>query len=156
MVMTQEAKRQVPIRDDLFEWGEDGAHLLGSRCRECGEVTFPVNPFCPQCCKATTGNIRLSRFGSLYSFTVQRFRPPPPYRGADPFVPYCVGMVELPEGVRITSVLEGSDPAGLRVGMKVELLITTFFEDDEGNDVLAYKFKPVVDEAGGGTAGGER
>lgn len=147
MGMSQEAKRQIPIRADLFEWGEDGAHLLGSRCSECGEVTFPVNPFCPQCCKETTGKIRLSRRGSLYSFTVQRFKPPPPYRGPDPFVPYGVGMVELPEGVRITSVLEESDPAQLRVGMEVELLITTFFEDDEGNEVLAYKFKPVEDDA---------
>jgi uncharacterized OB-fold protein len=156
MVMSQEAKRQIPIRADLFEWGEDGAHLLGSRCRDCGEVTFPVNPFCPQCCKETTAKIRLSPRGSLYSFTIQRFRPPPPYRGPDPFVPYGVGMVELPEGVRITSVLEASDPAGLRVGMEVELLISTFFEDEEGNEVLAYKFKPVEDQAGRLTEGGQR
>jgi len=154
MVISREAKQQIPIRPDLFEWGEDGAHLLGSRCSECGEVTFPVNPFCPRCCRETTAKVQLSRQGSLYSFTVQRFKPPPPYRGPDPFVPYGVGMVELPEGVRITSVLEGSDPAQLRVGMKVELLITTFFEDEEGNEVLAYKFKPVEDDDGRAIGGG--
>jgi uncharacterized OB-fold protein len=71
---------------------------------------------------------------------VQRFRPPPPYRGPEPFAPYGVGMIELPEGLRVTAVLEEDDPARLRVGMEMELVITGFFEDDEGNEVLGYKF----------------
>ena len=137
---------KIPIKQGLFEWFEDGAHLIGSRCRECAEVTFPTNPFCPQCCAQTTEDIPLSQRGLLYSFTVQRFRPPPPYRGPDPFVPYGVGMIELPEGLRVTAVLEENDPEKLRVGMEMELTTTTFFEDQEGNDVLGYKFKPVESE----------
>lgn len=121
----------------------DGPRLIGSRCRECGEVTFPANPFCPQCCRETTANISLSQRGLLYSFTIQRFKPPPPFRGTEPFVPYGVGMIELPEGLRVTSVLEESDPEQLRVGMEMELVITNFFEDDEGNDVLSFKFRPM-------------
>jgi uncharacterized OB-fold protein len=73
--MSQTAKKQAPIREGLFEVLEDGAHLIGSRCRECGEVTFPANAFCPQCCTETTENLPLSRRGILYSFTVQRFKP---------------------------------------------------------------------------------
>jgi uncharacterized OB-fold protein len=138
--MSETAKKRVPIKEGLFEFLEDGAHLIGSRCRECGEVTFPANAFCPQCCAETTANVPLSRRGILYSFTVQRFRPPPPYRGPEPFAPYGVGMIELPEGLRVTAVLEEDDPARLRVGMEMELVITGFFEDDEGNEVLGYKF----------------
>jgi uncharacterized OB-fold protein len=145
--MTQPAKKQVPIKEGLFEWAEDGPRLIGSRCRECGEVTFPANPFCPQCCRETTENIRLSRRGVLYSFTIQRFKPPPPYRGPEAFTPYGVGMVELPEGLRVTSVLEESDPERLRVGMKMELVIARFFADDEGHEVLGYKFRPADEHA---------
>lgn len=134
---------KIPIRQGLFEWFDDGAHLIGSRCRECAEVTFPTTPFCPQCCAQTTEDIPLSQRGVLYSFTVQRFRPPPPYRGPDPFVPYGVGMIELPEGLRVTAVLEENDPEKLRVGMEMALATTTFFEDQEGNEVLGYKFKVV-------------
>ncbi len=141
--MKQPAKQQKPIKPGLFEWPAAEPRLVGSRCRQCGEVRFPADLFCPQCCTESTEEIRLSRRGRLYSFTVQRFQPPPPYRGPNPFVPYGVGMIELPEGLRITSVLEESDPDRLRVGMAMELVITKFFEDDEGNDVLAYKFKPV-------------
>ena len=141
--MAESAKKQIPIKAGLFEQHEDGAHLIGSRCRQCGEVTFPVNPFCPQCCTETTENIPLSQRGVLYSFTIQRFKPPPPYQGPEPFVPYGVGMIELPEGLRVTAVLDESDPARLRVGMEMELVIAKFFEDEEGNEVLSYKFKPV-------------
>lgn len=143
--MSQTAKKQVPIREGLFEALEDGPHLIGSRCRECGEVTFPANAFCPQCCTETTANVPLSRRGTLYSFTVQRFKPPPPYRAPEPFVPYGVGMIELPEGLRVTAVLEEGDPSRLRVGIEMELVLASFFEDDEGNEVLGYKFRTIKD-----------
>ncbi len=134
---------KIPIKQGLFEMLADGAHLVGSRCRECAEVTFPTNPFCPRCCEQTTEDIPLSQRGVLYSFTIQRFRPPPPYMGPDPFVPYGVGMIELPEGLRLTAVLEENHPERLRVGMPMELITTTFFEDQDGNEVLGYKFKPM-------------
>jgi uncharacterized OB-fold protein len=89
--------------------------------------------------------VPLSRRGTLYSFTMQRFKPPPPYRGPEPFQPYGVGMVELPEGLLVTAVLEETDPANLRVGMEMELVIASFFEDAEGNEILGYKFKAVAD-----------
>jgi len=52
-------------------------------------------------------------------------------------------MIELPEGVRITSLLETTDVDGLRVGAPMELVISALFEDESGNDVLGYKFRPV-------------
>jgi uncharacterized OB-fold protein len=133
----------VPIARGLFEWLDDGAHLIGSKCSKCSEVTFPASSFCPQCCRETTEKIPLSQRGRLYSFTVQRFKPPPPYRGVDPFQPYGVGVIELPEGLRVTSVLEESDPDKLQVGMEMELVIACFFLDDEGRQVASYKFKPL-------------
>ncbi len=141
--MTQLQKRQRPIKEGLFDSFGDGSHLIGSRCRECGEVAFPATSFCPQCCRETTESIPLSQRGVLYSFTIQRFKPPPPFRESEAFVPYGVGMIELPEGLRVTSVLEESDPDRLRVGMEMKLVITKFFEDDEGSEVFSYKFKPA-------------
>ena len=145
ITMSQPAKKQVPIKEGLFEVLEDGPHLVGSRCRECGEVTFPANAFCPQCCTETMVNVPLGRRGTLYSFTVQRFKPPPPYKGSEPFAPYGVGMIELPEGLRVTAVLEEDDPTRLQVGMEMELVIASLFEDAEGNEVLGYRFRSVKD-----------
>jgi uncharacterized OB-fold protein len=133
----------IPIAPNLFEFSADGPHLVGSRCVNCGEVRFPVNAFCPQCCTETTETVALSRRGILYSFTVQRFRPPPPYRAGEEFEAYGVGMIELPEGLRVTAVLVDDEPDSLRVGMEMELIVTKLFEDDEGRDVLGYKFRRV-------------
>ena len=133
----------VPIAPSLFEFSSEGAHLIGSRCVKCGEVTFPVNAFCPQCCTETTEPIALSQRGTLYSFTVQRFRPPPPYRGPQEFRPFGVGMIELSEGLRVTALLADNDLDALRVGMEMELIVTKLFEDEMGRDVLGYKFRAV-------------
>jgi uncharacterized OB-fold protein len=145
LVSPEVTREQVPIAPGLFAWLDDGAHLLGSKCKECGEVTFPATSFCPQCCRQTTENVSLSQRGRLHSFTVQRFKPPPPYKGLEPFEPYGVGVIELPEGLRVTAVLEESDPNRLRVGQQMELIITKFFEDEQGRDVVSYKFKPIVE-----------
>ncbi|HJP91099.1 MAG TPA: Zn-ribbon domain-containing OB-fold protein [Pyrinomonadaceae bacterium] len=138
-----DARPVIPIAPNLFELSAEGARLIGSRCVKCGEVTFPVSAFCPQCCTETTETIPLSRRGTLYSFTVQRFRPPPPYRGPGEFEPYGVGMIELPEGLRVTAVLADEDPDSLCVGMEMELIVMKLFEDEMGRDVLGYKFRRV-------------
>jgi hypothetical protein len=54
-------------------------------------------------------------------------------------------MVEMPEGLRVTAVLEEGDSSKLKVGMEMELVLAVFFEDDEGNEVLGYKFRAVTD-----------
>jgi uncharacterized protein len=138
-----EINQSVPIAPNLFEFSADGARLIGSRCVKCSEVRFPASSFCPQCCTETTENISLSQRGVLYSFTVQRFRPPPPYRGPEDFQPYGVGMIELPEGLRVTAVLDVSDVEKLKVGMEMELVVTKVFEDELGRNVLGYKFGRV-------------
>ena len=138
-----ETGRVIPIAPNLFQFSPEGARLIGSRCVECGEVRFPVSEFCPQCCTATTETIPLSRRGTLYSFTVQRFRPPPPYRGPEEFEPYGIGMIELPEGLRVTAVLADEDIDSLCVGMEMELIIMKLFEDEMGREVLGYKFRRV-------------
>jgi len=138
-----DSNKVIPIAPNLFEFSAEGVRLMGSRCVKCAEVSFPVSDFCPQCCTQTTEIIPLSPRGTLYSFTVQRFRPPPPYRGPEKFEPYGVGMIELPEGLRVTSVLADKDPDGLRVGMEMELIVSKLFADDLGRDVLGYKFRSI-------------
>ena len=73
---------------------------------------------------------RLARRGTLWSWTIQRFRPKsPPYTGPEEFEPYGVGYVELPGEVRVEARLTEADPDKLRIGMEMELTLlpgTTF------------------------------
>src|SRR3954468_342726 len=86
-----------PIASGLFEVVDGAPRLIGGRRKSDGKVVFPL----PEGSEAQLYEaIPLSAEGTLWSFTVQRFRPKtPPYQGADDettFQPFALGYVELP------------------------------------------------------------
>ena len=98
--------------------------LIGSECRNCGTVSFPRQAACPRCTSTDVSERRLARRGTLWSWTIQRFRPKsPPYTGPEEFEPYGVGYIELPGEVRVEARLTESDPAKLEIGMEMELTL---------------------------------
>jgi len=139
-------KKQVPIEEGLFVLplspGE-AAHLIGQRCNACAEVMFEKRRFCPNCQSEDLQEIALSRRGKLWSYTRLEYPSLPPYKAPDPYIPLIVGLVELPEGIAVLSLLTDCDFDKLEIGMDMELLIEPDFEDDDGNDVLVYKFRPI-------------
>jgi uncharacterized OB-fold protein len=84
--------------------------------------------------------ILLGTGGKIYSYTVIMQRPPVYYQGE---VPYAIGFVELPEGVRVQTLFSIARLEDLRVGMDVEMVVEKLSQDDQGHEVLSYKFRPV-------------
>jgi uncharacterized OB-fold protein len=140
---------RIPIQAGLFSWPSETPQLLASRCRACGELAFPSQEACPACTARDAEPVALSRRGTLWTFTIQRFPPPtPPWIGATDaksFVPFGVGYVELPEGIRVEGRLTENDPAKLEIGMPMELVIEKFLDDAEGNELLTFAFRPATD-----------
>ncbi|HEV7864672.1 MAG TPA: OB-fold domain-containing protein [Acidimicrobiia bacterium] len=126
-----------PVADGLFTWPADQPQLIGSRCRACGVVTFPAQCSCPRCTSVDVEERLLGREGTLYTWTVQGFRPKPPYAGPEEFGPYGVGYVEIAGEVRVEARLTVADPDQLRIGMPVELVIVPF------GDKVTYAFAPL-------------
>jgi len=94
--------------------------LVGSECATCGTVSFPRQAACPRCTSTDVTEKRLARRGTLWSWTIQRFRPKsPPYTGPEEFEPYGVGYIELPGEVRVEARL--TETSGLQIGMEMEL-----------------------------------
>ena len=60
-------------------------------------------------------------------------------------VPYVVGIVDLPEGVSVRCNLVDvePDPEAIRFGMPVEMTTGVSQQDSEGNDVVAFYFRPA-------------
>jgi uncharacterized OB-fold protein len=58
-----------------------------------------------------------------------------------------MGYIDLPEGVRLLSLLTGCEPSrdALKAGQEMELVFEPIRTDKEGNQVLAFKFKPVAE-----------
>lgn len=130
-----------------FEDGYDDARLIGVSCGECDIVLFGDRDYCENCGSSRLSRLELETTGEIYSYTVQRAPPVSPFAmgttDRDEWEPRPIGYVDLPEGVRLLSVLEGPIEL-IDVGTKVSLRIEPGWEDGDGTDVLCYKF--AVDE----------
>ncbi len=135
----------VPVAEGIFTWPSDEPQLIGSRCTECGIVTFPAQASCPRCPSTEMAEHVLPRRGHLWAWTTQEFPPPaPPYAGptgAD-FVPFGVGYIDLGGEVKVEAHLTEADPAALATGMEMELVVVPFGERD-GDEVVTFAFRPV-------------
>ena len=91
--------------------------------------------------------VSLGNRGTLWAWTIQGFPPKaPPYLGeTDPskFKPYGVGYVELPGEVKVEARLTESDPAMLKTGMEMELVLDPLTIDEDGNEVVTFAFSPI-------------
>ncbi|MFM8855703.1 MAG: Zn-ribbon domain-containing OB-fold protein [Actinomycetota bacterium] len=143
---------RVPVAEGVFTWPSDEPRLIGSRCTTCGNHMFPVQSGCPKCTGDSTERVEFARRGTLWTWTVQGFPPKaPPYAGdADPktFVPFGVGYVELPGQVKVEARLTEADPAKLRIGMEMEMVIIPLHVDENGQEVVTFAFAPVIENGG--------
>jgi uncharacterized OB-fold protein len=142
-----EGSKKIPIKEGLWtipSSHEEKPQLIGSRCNLCGEVFFPKKAYgiCTYCQSRNLEEIKLSRRGKIYSFTVVIQRPPEYYKGP---VPYAEGFVELPEGVRVETLFTGCNFDDLKIGMDVEMVIERLHEDEEGNEIMVFKFRPFLE-----------
>jgi uncharacterized OB-fold protein len=88
-------------------------------------------------------DITLSNKGKVASFTtVERAPAGGFYKGP---VPYAYGFVDLSDRIRVRSLYK-TGAAALKVGMDVELIIDTLCEDEQGNEVTTFKFRPTEAE----------
>ena len=129
---------RVMVRDGLFS-DTDPPALLGSRCGSCGSVHFPRADACTYCATEDPEPVELSPRGTLWAWTAVT-APPPGYVGE---VPFGIGVVELPEGVRVIARLTESDTAALEPGQPMELRVVSLHRDDAGKDVVTYAFAPA-------------
>jgi len=140
-------KTKVPAIAGWFSMDWREPHLLGSQCTACKSYFFPKESFfCrnPGCAGTEFQEVPLSRTGKIWSFTTNHYQPPAPYVSTNPFVPYTVAAVELEKEkmVVLGQVVAGVDPRTLRVGMDVELVLDTLFEDD-ASAYIVWKWKPL-------------
>ena len=141
------SKNRVPAIEGWFTL-EDTPHLLGRHDPASGSYFFPkdVAVSCaPGYDPAPLEDVTLSRTGRLWSYTTNHYEPPDPYVSPEPFVPYTVAAVELGRErmVVMGQLAEGVDPATLEVGMEMELVLGTLYEDDE-NEYVVWKWRPTA------------
>jgi uncharacterized OB-fold protein len=148
-----QVKDRVPAIDGWFTTG-DAPALIGTKCVACGTYFFPrEETLCrnPDCTGRELEQVELSRTGRLWSFTDNRYQPPPPYVSSDPFVPYGIAAVELAkERMVVLGQLDAAvDTGDLVAGQEVELVLGTLYEDDD-HEYVVWKWRPTMRDAAAG------
>jgi uncharacterized OB-fold protein len=81
--------------------------------------------------------VGFSTRGTLYTYSVVR-QSTPAFE-----VPYALGYVDFPEGVRIMGQISGCEMDEIGIGMPMVLSLEPFGEDEEGNPLTGYRFSPA-------------
>jgi uncharacterized OB-fold protein len=137
-----------PVAQNLFVGREGSTRLLAARSRVDNTYRFPPPVGADA---ALYDAIELGPSGTLWSFTIQRFRPKPPYNGRgtdDNFVPFAVGYVEFPHQLIIEGRIVVQDFRMLKIGLAMVVTTEAYRDDDQGNPVLTYAF--AIDHGKGG------
>ncbi len=115
-------------------------YLVGKKCTQCGAVYLGTRVACSKCyATGPFSEVRLSDRGTLWVYSIVHQSAP----GIP--TPYVAAIVDLPEGasVRCTLVDVEPRPECIQFGMPVEMMTKKVREDKDGNDVIAFFFRPA-------------
>ena len=138
---TGEAKKRVPVKEGLFKLPSDGGqgYLIASRCKACGDYFHPKRVVCANCYSEDLEEVPLSQRGRIFTYTIGRTG----YPGDPVTPPFITAYVELPEKLQVLSLITDIDLDKVEIGREVELYFWKTGEDDQGNQVMAYAFRPI-------------
>ena len=132
-------------RDAGLAWftADPAPALIGLRCTSCGTYSFPPVGFtCPNpaCASSDLDPTPLSARGTIWSFVVNHYPPPPPGLADGP---YGVAAVHLSaeQLVVLGRLADGVDLDALSIGDEVELVIEPIIP---GEDESVWKWRPVA------------
>lgn len=140
-------KTTVPAVEGLFTVDDGEAHLIGGKVADRESYFFPKHlaGADPAVGPTDLEEVRLSRVGTIWSYTNSEYAPPPPFvPRSDPYEPITIAAVELAaeQMVVLGQVADGWSVDDLEVGMEVELVVEPLYEDDE-HVYTVWKWRPT-------------
>jgi uncharacterized OB-fold protein len=129
------AKKRVPAIEGWLTMDEQNPQLLGYLDEQSGTYFFPKDveiSHAPGYADAEFKEVALSNRGKLWSYTTNHYEP------------YTVAAVELNQErmVVLGQLADGYSPDDIEVGMEMELVLGTLYEDEE-HEYMIWKWKPA-------------
>jgi uncharacterized OB-fold protein len=106
-----------PETQPFWDACREGRFLV-RHCNACGRDYFYPRPFCPTCWSDDVEWKEASGRGTLYTYSIVHVNDLPPFNQR---VPYVAAIVELDEGPRVMTNVEGTPFDQLRIGAAVEV-----------------------------------
>ena len=91
----------------------DAGRFLIQHCRDCGRHVYYPREVCPHCGGSALDLVAPQGTGTVHAVTTVRRKPD---AGGD----YNVSLIELDEGVRLMSRVEGVAPTAVAIGQRVK------------------------------------
>jgi uncharacterized OB-fold protein len=140
------ARADIPTIDTAsapyWEAAKEG-QLLIAECTACGKVHHYPRPFCPHCWSEDVHPVRASGTGKLYTYSTVYVNDLAPFKER---LPYVAAIVELDEGPRLMTTIEGAGPEQLRVDMPVTVAFRPVDETNPDSPYLTV-FTPSEENA---------
>ena len=117
--MTSTLRFDLPTPDletkPFWDGCKEGRFLI-RHCNACGADHYYPRPFCPTCWSDDVAWKEASGRATLYTYSVVRVNDLPPFGER---VPYVAAVVELEEGPRVMTNIEGVEHDALQIGMQL-------------------------------------
>lgn len=124
----------TPVTQPFWDGLREGKVRL-QRCGDCDAWVFYPRSRCHHCLSERLEWQDVSGAGSLYTYTIAR-QPTSPHFADQ--VPQHLAVVELEEGVRLTSTLVNVADDDIRVGMRLKPVF-----DRVSDEVTLLRYEPV-------------
>jgi len=110
--------------------------LMGQKCKSCGKVIFPKRLICPECGAKEFDDVLMPDHGKIITYTTV-------FIGAkflEHDTPYVIAIIELDNGVRITTQVVDMNPEEVSSGKEVHLVFRKLQAEGK-TGVIAYGYK---------------
>ena len=124
----------TPTSAPFWDGLKEGVIKL-QKCNDCGVWVFYPRSRCSNCLSDSLDWREVSGNGTLYTFTIAR-QPTSPHFSTE--VPQQLAVVELDEGVRLTTTLVNVREADIKIGMRLK----PYFEPVT-DDVTLLRYQPA-------------
>ena len=106
------------------------------RCGKCGHAQHPPRPLCGECWSDDLTWIVCEGRGTVFSYTVCHWPTIPSFKGD---APYIIAIVELTEGVRLTTNIVDCPLDRIAIDLPVEAVF-----EKATDDITLIKFRPAT------------
>ena len=131
-----------PFSDTSYKQFLNEEKLMGSRCKKCSALFLPPRSICTKCRGSDMEWVEMKGKGKLVAFTCITVGPPFMIEeGYDRAHPYCSGVAELEEGIKIVARIEGVDttkPETIKIGTPLAVRYLHRGDADNMKTYLAF------------------